>query len=123
MDDGVVGAALELIEIAEAAALLARAGPESPWSDEELAYARARRDPERRLAARLAAKRAALRLLGEGLLPRDAVVRRGRGGPPLLLLSERALARMRTLGADQVLVSLSHGRTHAAASVLLLRGR
>ena len=124
MEDGVVGAALELVEIAEVKPLLEQAsGRGAPWSPEELAYARAKSDPERRLAARLAAKRAVLALLGPGYDPGDAVVRRGGGGPPRLLLSERAQQRMRELGAERALVSLTHGRTHAAASVLLLRAR
>lgn len=125
MQDGVVGAALEVIEIADVKPLLELQAddPGSTWSGEELAYARARRDPERRLAARLAAKRAALRLLGAGFTARDAWIRRGRHGPPQLLLSERARRRLGELGAERALVSLTHGRAHAAAAVLLLRPR
>jgi len=126
MEDGVASAALEVVEIADVKPLLELAqahDPGSPWSDEELAYARARRDPERRLAARLAAKRAALRLLGPGFDARDACVSRGRVGPPQLLLSERARQRLVELGGERALVSLSHGRAHAAAAVLFLRPR
>jgi len=86
----------------------------------ERAYAASKSDPERRLAARLAAKRAAAALLGEGIDPADIEVLTVRGGPPRLWLSPRASARLRALGADRALVSLTHGRTHAAASVLLL---
>jgi len=42
------------------------------------------------------------------------------GGPPRLRLAPRAAERLRQLGASSVLVSLTHGRTHAAAAVLLL---
>jgi holo-[acyl-carrier protein] synthase len=123
VEDGVVAGAIELVAIAEVRPLLdgsdALAG--SPFSAEELAYARARRDPERRLAARLAAKRAAARLLGEGFSARDAEVQRGRYGPPRMRLSERAARRLGELGAGRMLVSLTHGREHAAAAVLLLR--
>jgi holo-[acyl-carrier protein] synthase len=122
MRDGVVSAALELVEIAEVSPLLARPGV-SPWSALELAYARSKSDPERRLAARLAAKRAALRLLGPGFAASDAEVRRSPAGPPQLVLSARAQLRLRELGAERALVSLTHGRTHAAASVLLLAPR
>lgn len=86
----------------------------------ERAYAASKSDPERRLAARLAAKRAAAALLGEGIEPADIEVLAARGGPPRLSLSARALERLRALGAERALVSLTHGRTHAAASVLLL---
>jgi holo-[acyl-carrier protein] synthase len=120
--DGVVACTIEVLEIEEALPLT-RAAPEvSPFSDDERAYAHARSDPDRRLAARLAAKRAALRLLGGGLELRDVEVLRGRGGPPRLRLSARARERLAALGAADTLVSLTHERRHAAASVLLLRG-
>ena len=119
--DGVVASALEVLEVAEVAPLLA--GGAHPFSPEELAFARARSDPERRLAARLAAKRAAARLLGGGVSPSDVEVSRRPGGPPRLRLSPRAEARLREQGADQILVSLTHERRHAAAAVLLIRSR
>ncbi|PYQ11429.1 MAG: 4'-phosphopantetheinyl transferase [Acidobacteria bacterium] len=119
--DGVVASALEVLEIAEVARLL-EGGPH-PFSAEELAFARARSDPERRLAARLAAKRAAARLLGGDVTPADVEVWRRPGGPPRLRLSSRAEDRLRERGADQTLVSLTHERRHAAAAVLLLRSR
>lgn len=120
-DDGVVGHAVEVLEIGEVAALLSRGGAH-PFTEAELAYARATSDPERRLAARLAAKRAASRLLGGGVEPSDIEVLRGHGGPPRLRLSKKARDRLAQLGAARVLVSLTHGREQAAASVLLLRG-
>jgi phosphopantetheinyl transferase (holo-ACP synthase) len=113
--DGVVAEALEVVEIAEVGPLLAQPGL---FGGEERAYAASKSDPERRLAARLAAKRAAARLLGVGL--EDVEVLKGRGGPPELRLSSSAASRLRALGADRALVSLTHGVTHAAASVLLL---
>jgi phosphopantetheinyl transferase (holo-ACP synthase) len=93
--DGVVASALEVLEVAEVA----------------------------RLAARLAAKRAAARLLGGGVSPSDVEVSRRPGGPPSLRLSPRAEARLHEQGADQILVSLTHERRHAAAAVLLIRSR
>jgi holo-[acyl-carrier protein] synthase len=119
--DDVVGHAVEVLDIAEVAALL-EGGGDHPFTAAELAYAHATRDPERRLAARLAAKRAASRLLGGGVDPKDVEVVRRRGGPPRLGLSPRAQSRLHDLGADRTLVSLTHGREQAAASVLLLRG-
>jgi phosphopantetheinyl transferase (holo-ACP synthase) len=115
----VVGRALEVVAIGEAAAL-ERSGS-SPFSAGERAYAHSKTDPERRLAARLAAKRAAVRALGGGLPLAAVEVRPARGGPPALRLSDEAEARLHGLGANTVLVSLTHGVRHAAASVLLLR--
>ncbi len=117
--DGVVGSAVELVEIEEAVRLLAGGEAEAVFTAAELAYARARSDPARRLAARLAAKRAAARLLGSGVAEVEVV--RGAYGPPELRLSAPALARLRTLGAARALVSLTHERAQAAALVVLVR--
>jgi len=118
-DDGVVAEAVEVLAIAEVAPLLA-AG-DGPFSAEELAYARDKSDPERRLAARLAAKRAGVRLLGPALNERDFEIVRVPGAAPRLRLSARAQEALRGRGAAEALVSLTHGREHAAAAVLLVR--
>jgi len=119
-EDGVVASAVCIVAIQEAEALLA-AGGDAVFSEGELAFARARVDPARRLAARLAAKRAAVRLLGAGVLERQVEVVRGDFGPPRLRLAGRARDRLAALGASRALVSLTHERGHAAALVLLLR--
>ena len=113
-----------LVEIAEVEALLVGKDLEGaipPFSAGEVAYARAKSDPARRLAARLAAKRATAQALGDGIEPGDTEVQRGSYGPPRLRLSARAGERLRALGAARALVSLTHERAHAAASVLLVR--
>jgi holo-[acyl-carrier protein] synthase len=115
-EHGVVASALEVLDIAEVERLDDRG--RRVFSPAERAYAESKSDPARRLAARLAAKRAAARLLGVD--PEDVEVRRRAGGPPRVVLSPRAEERLRSLGAARVLVSLTHGRTHAAASVLLI---
>jgi holo-[acyl-carrier protein] synthase len=123
-DDGVVASAVEIVGIDEAERLLASdATAEAVWSAGELAFARERVDTARRLAARLAAKRAAARLLGPGVEEREIEVVRGEYGPPRLQLSGRARERLHALGAARGLVSLTHERRHAAALVLLLRDR
>jgi holo-[acyl-carrier protein] synthase len=118
--DGVVASGVEIVALEEAEALLAE-GADSVFSPAELAFARARVDPARRLAARLAAKRAAVQLLGGGAAPLEVEVLRADYGPPRLVLSGRARERLQALGASHALVSLTHERRHAAALVLLLR--
>jgi holo-[acyl-carrier protein] synthase len=120
-DEGVVASAIEVLEIAEVARRL-DSGEWSAFTAGERAYADSKSDPVRRLAARLAAKRAACRLLGGGVTLEDVEVVRGLVGPPRLRLSARAQARLEALGAASALVSLTHERHHAAAAVLLLRG-
>ncbi len=109
-----------LVDVEEAERLLASDGG-GLFTEGELRYARERVDPARRLAARLAAKRAACRLLGGDAAEREVEVRRGAFGPPSLRLFGAAEARMRALGASRALVSLTHERTRAAALVVLLR--
>ena len=116
--DGVVAEALVLVDISEVASL--PGGMEACFTARELAYARAKSDPERRLAARLAAKRAASQLLGPGFGPMDVEIVRGHGAPTLRF-SPAAEARLAALGARRALVSLTHERQQAAASVLLLQ--
>ncbi len=118
--EGVVASAVEVAPLDVVEALLA-GDPASVFSQRELAYARARVDPERRLAARLCAKRAAARALGGEVTLDDVEVVRGEHGPPWLRLSARARARLARLGAARALVSLTHERRHAAALVLLVR--
>jgi holo-[acyl-carrier protein] synthase len=119
-DDGVVASGVEIVEVEEAERLLASDGA-GVFTEAEVLYARARVDPGRRLAARLAAKRAVCRLLGGGASEREVEVRRGDVGPPSLRLAGAAEARMRALGASRALVSLTHERTRAAALVVLVR--
>ena len=121
-DDDVVAEAVEVLPIAEVVPLLAEGG-RGPFSEAELAYARDKSDPERRLAARLAAKRAAVRLLGGGVAEADVEVVRVPGGAPQLRLSARAQGALHRAGARAALVSLTHGREHAAAAVLLVRAK
>jgi len=112
-DHGVVAGALRVIAIEEAERV-----PAATFSEAERRYAASKSDPVRRLAARLAAKRAAAELLA--VVPEDFEVLPARGGPPSLRLSPAADAALRERGARRTLVSLTHGRTHAAAAVLLL---
>jgi holo-[acyl-carrier protein] synthase len=116
--DGVIAEAFVVLDIAEVEALL-RTG-DGPFTSGELAYARSKSDPERRLAARLAAKRAAVEALGGDVPPSDVEVVRGLGGPPGLRLTGAAARRLAERGGRRAVVSLTHGRAHAAAAVLLL---
>jgi holo-[acyl-carrier protein] synthase len=115
---------MEIAAIEEAPSLDGRDESDvPPFTGAEVAYARSKSDPQRRLAARLAAKRAAARALG-GDLPLAAFeVAPARGGPPRLLLSAAGETRLRALGGTAVLLSLTHGRTHAAAAVVVLGRR
>ncbi|MGI8462335.1 MAG: holo-ACP synthase [Solirubrobacterales bacterium] len=110
------GLGIDLIEIKRIEAALERHPrlAERLFTGGELAYARARRRPGRHLAARFAAKEAAIKALGGGVAPREVEI--VGSAPPRLQLHGRAaaLARDRALELD---VSLTRSRELAAAVV------
>jgi holo-[acyl-carrier protein] synthase len=89
-----------------------------------LSFCLTRRRPEQHLAARFAAKEAALKALGTGLSMgvrwREIEVRRGQGEPPTIHFSGRTDDLSRERGATQGLVSLTHDGEYAMAQVLLV---
>ncbi len=80
-------------------------------------------DPAPYLAARFAAKEAAVKALGtgfsEGIGFKDISVERDERGKPSLRFSGKAQERAQALGADKIHVSLTHGRDAASAVVIL----
>jgi len=121
----VVGIGIDVVEIERIRRLMDR------WQDRflqrvfteaEIAYALRRHDPAQHLAARFAAKEAALKALGTGLSMgvrwREMEVRRGRGEPPKLTLSGRTAALGEARGIRRLHVSLSHDAGLAVAQVL-----
>ena len=88
------------------------------FTDGELAHARSRHRPGRHLAARFAAKEAALKALGGGALPlREIEVTGGDHEAPQLRLHGRAAALAGERGV-QLQVSLTHSQELAAAAVV-----
>jgi holo-[acyl-carrier protein] synthase len=91
----------------------------------ELAYADARPDEAESLAARFAAKEATMKALSVGLgafgfHDVEVVVDRGSNasGPPRLVLAGTAAELAASLGASELLVSLTHTASTAHAIVL-----
>lgn len=89
----------------------------------EIAYCARHRNPAPHLAARFAAKEAAMKALGtgrsRGVVWRDIEVVR-RSGPPQLRFHGAAAARLAALGATRALLTLTHSESLALAQVLLL---
>ncbi|GIK77510.1 MAG: holo-ACP synthase [Thermoleophilia bacterium] len=114
---GVAGLGIDLIEIDRVERALERrprlAG--RLFRPGELAACAGRARPARHLAARFAAKEAAIKALGGGFPPRDVEVV---GSPaPRLRLHGRAAAVAAERGVE-LAVSLTHSRDNAAAVVL-----
>jgi holo-[acyl-carrier protein] synthase len=94
------------------------------FSTAELAYCRAQHDPWTHLAARFAAREAALKALGTGLAGavtwRDLEVTRDPAGAPGLVFRGALQEALGRAGLGRAAISLSHTATHAIAMVLLL---
>ncbi|MGH9292891.1 MAG: holo-ACP synthase [Acidimicrobiales bacterium] len=118
-----IGVGVDVVEIERVRSVLERrprlAARVFSASERELAAGRA--DPVPSLAARFAAKEAAMKALGVGLGGvdfADLEIVSAPGGAPRLRVSGRAAARAGLLGVSSWHVSLSHGRQVAAAVVV-----
>lgn len=93
------------------------------YTDGEIAYCLRHRDPVPSLAARFAAKEAAMKAIGtghsRGVLWKDIEVIR-RTGPPQLRFAGAAHGHFESLGARRSLLTLTHADMLAMAQVLLL---
>jgi len=121
---------VDLVETARVASLRERHGERflhRIYTKGERSYALESRRADERLAARFAAKEAVLKALGTGLRQgiawTDIEVVRGPNGEPEIALRGRAAAIARERGIARWLVSLSHTREHAMASVIGMGAR
>jgi holo-[acyl-carrier protein] synthase len=122
----IIGIGLDASEIPRIEQTLARFGTRfltRIFTEGEAAYCLQHRNPAPSLAARFAAKEAAMKALGtgrsRGVLWRDIEVVR-HDGPPQLVFHGGAAARFAALGASRSLLTLTHAQTLALAQVLLL---
>ncbi len=112
---------VDMVEIDRIAAAVTRWGDrflQRVYTPGEIAFCRGRAE---RLAARFAAKEAAMKALGTGRRGvgwREVEVAREPGQAPRILLHGRASRRAEFLGLDGLAVSLSHSRAYAIASVV-----
>lgn len=112
---------VDIIEISRIAGVLARYGGRflrRVYTPGEIDYCRGR---PANLAARFAAKEAAMKALGTGIRGvgwQDIEVVRAESGAPSLRLYGRAKARAERLGVRQMALSLSHSREYAVALVV-----
>ncbi|MGH9412040.1 MAG: holo-ACP synthase [Vicinamibacterales bacterium] len=123
----IIGLGMDAEEIARVREALARHGDRflhRIFTDAEIAYCMRHRDPVPSLAARFAAKEAAMKALGtgrsRGVLWKDIEVVRERGQPPQLRLTGGARRRYDAMHAHGTLLTITHSKTLALAQVLLL---
>ena len=125
----IVGIGFDLVAIARVEQMLARKEQRALdrlFTPHEQEYALARARPAMHLAARLAADAAVFKALtgsddAKLIGWKEAEVRRGDEGPPVLAFFGRAEARAKELGVTRVHLTLSHTDDIAGAVVVLER--
>ncbi len=122
----IVGIGIDIIEIARLRKAIERNGDRfltRVFTDGEVRFCKARRDPYQHLAARFAAKEAVMKALasgwGKGISWKDMEVISGKEGTPLLECSGEAGRLLKKIGGRAIHVSLSHQRDLACASVVI----
>ena len=88
------------------------------YTDGEIKYCRGRLP---QLAARFAGKEAVMKALGTGnrrVSWRDIEILPDQSGAPLIYLHGMAQSRVKKLGIDELVISLSHSSEYAIASVV-----
>ncbi len=125
----VTGIGLDLVEVSRIRDLLERHGDRfkaRTFTPAEIAYCDRCADPAMHFAARFAAKEATAKALGtgfaEGVSWLDIEVTRAESGTPSIVLHGGARALAESKGVTRAMVSLTHTKDTAAASVLLCRG-
>lgn len=122
----IVGLGFDVTDIPRVAEVFERYGDHflrRVFTDQEIAYCTRRRNPVPHLAARFAAKEAAMKALGtghsRGVLWKDVEVVR-MGGPPSIHFSGEAARVAARMNARRSLLTITHSDTLAMAQVLLL---
>lgn len=122
----ILGTGVDIVEIERIADMRTRQGErfhDKVFTAGEVEYCLARKASDQHFAARFAAKEATMKALGtgwaEGVGFRSIEVLRGSDGPPRIQLHAKAAEHAQRLGVTRIHVSLSHGRDHAIAQVIL----
>jgi holo-[acyl-carrier protein] synthase len=124
----IIGLGIDTIGVRRIGGVFTRHGQaflDRTYTPDEQAYCLLAREPAERLAARWAAKEAAMKALGTGWAQgvgfTQIAVTAAVDGPPRLLLTGAAAVRATALGATKWWVSLSHADGMAVAVVILER--
>ena len=122
----ILGLGVDLFEVARLEQELGRHDPgfgPQLFTPAEIAHCEGQRHPAQHYAARFAAKEAAFKALAlavrDGAHWREAEVQIGPDGAPHLALHGRLEELAKSRGVARVLLSVSHTRTLATASVIL----
>ena len=123
----VVGIGTDIIECLRIAQMIERHGElfiERVYTPHEIRYCQSRKQATQHFAGRWAAKEAILKALGtgwrRGIGWRDIEVRNQPGGRPVVGLRGGARDVLEQLNIREMLISISHCRSHAVAYALAI---
>jgi holo-[acyl-carrier protein] synthase len=118
----VIGIGTDIIECLRIAQMIERHGElfiGRVYTAREIEYCSSRKAATQHYAGRWAAKEAVLKALGTGWIRgiswRDVEVRNNEGGKPSIALAGGAREMCERLGIAEMLITISHCRTHATA--------
>jgi len=121
----IVGLGTDIVEIDRIASMIERHGAsflDRVFTPAERAYCEPKKHAAQHYAGRWAAKEAAMKALGTGFVPgvgwQDFEVLPEESGAPKLTLSGGAAEKARSLGIDQILVTMSHCKAYATATAV-----
>jgi holo-[acyl-carrier protein] synthase len=123
----VFGIGTDIVECLRIAQMIERHGElfiNRVYTTAEIEYCRSRKQATQHFAGRWAAKEAILKAIGtgwrRGISWRDMEVRNEGGGKPIVALRGGARDVVEQFGVGEILVSISHCRTHATAFAIAL---
>jgi holo-[acyl-carrier protein] synthase len=118
----IIGIGTDIIECLRIAQMIERHGElfiNRVYTRHEIQYCQSRKMATQHFAGRWAAKEAILKAIGtgwrRGISWRDVEVLNAEGGQPAATLHAGALEAAERLGIEEVLISISHCRSHATA--------
>ncbi len=118
----VLGIGTDIVEVLRIAQMIERHGElfiNRVYTDHEIAYCSARKAATQHYAGRWAAKEAILKALGtgwrRGIGWRDIEIRNNRAGAPSVAFRGGTRDIVERVGIQELLISISHSRSHAVA--------
>ena len=126
----IVGLGTDIVEVDRIARLIDRHGvsfTHRVFTEKERAYCDRHKNAAQNYAGRWAAKEAAMKALGTGFVPpvgwHDFEVLPERSGAPTMAVTGGAAGVLKGRGGSGVLVTISHCRAYATATVILTAAR
>jgi holo-[acyl-carrier protein] synthase len=124
----IFGLGTDIVEIVRIGEMIERHGElflQRVYTEDEIKYCQRHKEALQHYAGRWAAKEAVMKTLGTGFTKgvgwRDIQVTNTRAGRPLIELSGGAAQVARTVGIDEVLITISHCRAYATATAIAMQ--